>query len=84
MTTVRVRPKNQITLPAAIVALSNIHEDDVLEAAFANGVITLVPRARAARKDSLMDYAGLAGSSYGKTAKQIDASIAKLREEWTR
>lgn len=84
MPAVRVRPKNQITLPASIVSQSGIHEDDVLEAAYANGVITLVPKARAARKGSLMDYAGLAQTSYGKTARQIDAAIAKLRDEWTR
>lgn len=84
MSVVRVRPKNQITLPAPIVSQSGIHEDDVLDVAYANGVITLVPKARAARKDNLMDYAGLARASYGKTAKQIDAAIAKLRDEWTR
>lgn len=84
MPTVRVRPKNQITLPAAIVSQSGIHEDDELSASYVNGVITLVPKAHASRKDNLMDYAGLAGTSYGKTGKQIDAAIARLRDEWTR
>lgn len=86
MTTVRVRvrAKNQITLPTSIVSQSGIREDDLLDVACANGVITLVPEVRAAGKDNLMDYAGLARASYGKTAKQIDASIAKLRDEWTR
>jgi len=84
MTAVRVRAKNQITLPASIVGQSGIQEDDVLEAAWVNGVISLVPKARAARKGKLMDYAGVAGTGYGKTAKQIDASISQLRDEWTR
>lgn len=84
MPTVRVRPKNQITLPASIVSQSGIREDDELSASYVNGVITLVPKTHAAHKDDLMDYAGLAGASYGKTAKRIDAAIAKLRDGWTR
>lgn len=84
MTAVRIRAKNQITLPASIVSQTGLTEDDVLDVACANGVITLVPRVRAAGRDDLMDYAGLAGTSYGRTARQIDAAIAKLRDEWTR
>lgn len=84
MSAVRIRAKNQITLPASIVSQSGLAEDDVLDVACANGVITLVPRARAVGRDNLMDYAGVAGHSYGRTAKQIDATIAKLRDEWTR
>lgn len=84
MSTVRVRAKNQITLPASIVSEAGVREDDELSASYVNGVITLVPRTHASRKDALMDYAGLAGTSYGKTARQIDAAIARLRDEWTR
>lgn len=27
-------------------------------------------------------HSGLAGTSYGKTGKPVDAAIAKLRDEW--
>ena len=84
MSSVRIRAKNQITLPASIVSQTGLREDDVLDIACANGVITLVPKIRATSRDNLMDYAGLAGASYGNSAKQIDAAIAKLRDEWTR
>lgn len=81
MTTVRLRAKNQITLPISIVNQLGICEDELLDITCSNGVITLVRKARASARDKLMDYAGLAGASYGKTAKQIDASIARLRDE---
>ncbi|MDP1620315.1 AbrB/MazE/SpoVT family DNA-binding domain-containing protein [Sulfuriferula sp.] len=84
MSTVRVRPKHQITLPVSIVNQAGIHQDDLLEASYANGVIMLVPKARQARKGDIMDYAGIAYTVYGKTADDIDAGIAQLRDEWER
>ncbi|HEX7323964.1 MAG TPA: AbrB/MazE/SpoVT family DNA-binding domain-containing protein [Rhodanobacteraceae bacterium] len=84
MPDIRIRPKNQVTLPASIVSAAGLRENDALSASYVNGVITLVPKARSSRKDNLMDYAGMAGDRYGRTGKQIDTSIAKLRAEWTR
>lgn len=84
MPDIRIRSKNQVTLPASIVSAARLRENDTLSASYVNGVITLVPKARASGKDDLMSYAGLAGTRYGKTSKQIDATIAKLRAEWTR
>jgi len=84
MSTVRVRPKHQITLPVSIVNQANIHQDDLLEANYVNGVITLVPKARHAHHGDIMDYAGVARDVYGKTAEEVDASISQLRDEWER
>lgn len=84
MPTICIRAKNQITLPASIVNQAGLGENDGLSASYVNGVITLVPKAHAAHPDDLMAYAGLAGTGYGKTARQIDAAIAKPRDEWTR
>jgi antitoxin component of MazEF toxin-antitoxin module len=84
MPIVRVRPKHQITLPVSIVNQAGIHQDDLLEASYANGVITLVPKTRQARKDDIMDYAGIACGVYGQTPEEINAGIAQLRDEWER
>ena len=84
MSTVRVRPKHQITLPVSIVNQAGIHQDDLLEASYANGVITLVPKTRQSRKGDIMDYAGIAHDVYGKTADEIDATLSHLRDEWER
>lgn len=84
MSTVRVRPKHQITLPASIVSQAGIHQDDLLEARYVNGVITLVPQTRQLRQGNIMDYAGIARDVYGKTADEIDATLSGLRDEWER
>ena len=84
MSTVRVRPKHQITLPVSIVNQAGIHQDDLLEADYVNGVITLVPKARQLRHGDIMDYAGIARDVYGKTAEEVDAALAQLRDEWER
>lgn len=84
MSTVRVRPKHQITLPVSIVNQAGIHQDDLLEADYVNGVIILVPKARQSRHGDIMDYAGIARDVYGKTAEEVDAALAQLRDEWER
>ena len=84
MSTVRVRPKHQITLPVSIVNQAGIHQNDLLEADYVNGVITLVPKARQSRHGDIMDYAGIARDVYGKTAEEVDAALAQLRDEWER
>ncbi|MDH4120352.1 MAG: AbrB/MazE/SpoVT family DNA-binding domain-containing protein [Deltaproteobacteria bacterium] len=84
MTTVRVRPKHQITLPTAIVNQAGLHPNDLLEASYVNGVITLVPKGRGAGEEDLMAYAGIAEGLYGKTRQEIDANIRQLRDEWER
>lgn len=43
-----------------------------------------VPKARALRRDDLMDYVGSVGDHGGKASKQIDSSAAMLRAEWIR
>ncbi len=84
MSTVRVRPKHQITLPVSIVNQAGIHQDDLLEADYVNGVITLVPKARQSRHGDIMDYAGIVRDVYGKTAEEVDAALSQLRDEWER
>ena len=43
MSQVRVRLKHQITIPTRIAEAAHIKPNDMLEVAYANGVVTLVP-----------------------------------------
>ena len=43
MTQIRIRERNQITLPANIVIAASLSPNDTLEVSFANGIITLIP-----------------------------------------
>lgn len=80
MPTVRVRIKNQIKLPLAIVREAGLHEGDVLDAEYVEGVIHLVPRPKS-REEDLMSFAGIAKGVYGRSAGEIDRNIAELSEE---
>lgn len=84
MSQVRVRPKHQITLPSRIVAAAHIKPDDVLEVAYANGVVTLVPVSRKERKGSVMAYAGIARGIWGQTTDEIAAELNSDRGSWER
>lgn len=84
MPTVRVRSKHQITLPATIMQQANLHPNDLLEAFYHNGSITLIPNRPASQQDNLMEYAGIGRTSYGKTPVEVDGYISALRTEWER
>ena len=40
MAQIRIRERNQITLPATIAVAASLSPNDILEVSFANGVIT--------------------------------------------
>lgn len=84
MSQVRIRPKHQITLPSRIVAAAHLKRDDVLEVAYANGVVTLIPVSRKARKESVMAYAGIARGVWGQTTDEIEAGLNSDRASWER
>ncbi len=84
MTQVRVRKKHQITLPARIAESANIKLDDMLEVAFNNGVVTLIPVSRKHRKKSTMAYAGIARGIWGKNTREIEVEVNKTRDSWER
>lgn len=84
MSRVRVRHKHQITLPSRIVAAAHIKPDDVLEVAYTNGVVTLVPVSRKERKGSVMAYAGIARGIWGQTTDEIAAELNSDCESWER
>jgi bifunctional DNA-binding transcriptional regulator/antitoxin component of YhaV-PrlF toxin-antitoxin module len=84
MSQVRVRHKHQITLPARIVAAAHLKPDDVLEVAYANGVVTLVPASRKERKGTAMDYAGIARGIWGQTTDEIEVGLNSDHASWER
>ncbi len=84
MSKIRVRLKNQITIPARIAEEANIKPDDIIEISCSNGVVTLVPVNRKDRKKSVMDYAGIARGLWGQTTDEIEASLASDRDSWER
>ncbi|NTV66326.1 MAG: AbrB/MazE/SpoVT family DNA-binding domain-containing protein [Chlorobaculum sp.] len=84
MSQVRVRSKNQITIPARIAALANIRPDDLLEITCKNGVITLTPATRAPKQQSALSYAGIARGTWGETTDEIEAELKESRDSWDR
>lgn len=84
MSQVRIRPKHQITLPSRIVAAAHLKPDDMLEVAYANGVVTLIPLSRKKRKASVMAYAGIARGIWGQTTREIEAGLVSDRTSWER
>lgn len=84
MTQVRVRLKHQITIPTRIAEAAHIKPDDMLEVAYANGVVTLVPANRKERKGSALAYAGIARGLWGQTTAEIEAGLKNDRESWER
>ena len=84
MAQVRVRNKHQITIPARIAESANIKPDDMLEVAYNNGVVTLIPVSRKKRKESAMAYAGIAQGIWGKTTLEIDTELQNSRDSFNK
>ena len=84
MPQVRIRERNQITLPATITSAAKLSPNDALEVNFINGVITLVPVLIQTKRRSIMDYVGSGKGIWGKTAEEIDAHIRSERDSWER
>jgi AbrB family looped-hinge helix DNA binding protein len=84
MAQVRIRNKNQITIPARIAESANIKPDDLLEITCKNGVITLVPASRPQKRQSVLSYAGIARGTWGETTDEIEAELKEGRDSWER
>lgn len=84
MPQVRIREKNQVTLPISIVRDANIHENDMLEVAYKNGVITLNVKNTAIKKRPLLDFVGATRGLYGPDAAQVAQHLDDERDTWDR
>lgn len=83
MTTVRVNSDLAVILPASILELAGVKQNDVLEAQCVNGVITLTPQPQHGKSDELMAYAGVAARAFGSAA-DTDQLLLRMRSEWER
>lgn len=73
---VQLRQRNQITVPVEAVDGLGVAPGDRL-------VLTVDPAHRRVEIRPLrQSYAGVAGTSYGKTAREIDAYIKRERAAW--
>lgn len=86
MPEVRLRPKGQVTIPASIIEKAHLSEDVMLDVELVNGVITLTPhpQGKGRAREDIMAYAGIFRGAWGDTAKKVDETISKLRDEWER
>ena len=84
MTQIRIRERNQITLPANIVIAASLSPNNTLEVSFANGIITLIPVNPHNTRRSITDYVGSAKGLWGTTGAGIDAQLRDERDSWER
>lgn len=84
MPQVRIREKHQVTLPISIVRDAGIHENDVLDVAYKNGIITLSIKKAIVKKRSLMDFVGATRGVYGQNAAQVAQYVDSERDTWDR
>lgn len=84
MAQVRVRERNQITLPTAIARAANVSANDLLDVEFVNGVITLAAPPQINKRRSILDFVGIAPGMWGKNKDEIADSIRDERESWER
>ena len=84
MPEVKLRPKGQLTIPAAIIEEAKLPDDVTFEIAFVNGVITLTPRIKDKKKDDIMSYAGICKGVWGNTDEEFEKTLRDLRDEWER
>ena len=88
MPQVKLREKGQVTIPADLLQEWNrknhVSTNDSIEVSLTNGVLMLVPSKRHTAKRDIMSFAGSGKGLWGNTAQEIDATIAELRNSWTR
>ena len=82
MALVKLRPKNQITLPGKVVSLVGLREGDFLNVAAEDGRIVLTAQELRDRGASytMSDLLGAASGVY-RSAEEIDAEIDRGRAE---
>lgn len=82
MALVKLRPKNQITLPGKVVSLAGLREGDYLNVATEDGRIVLTAQEVRNRGASytMSDLLGAASGVY-RSVEEVDAEIDRGRAE---
>jgi bifunctional DNA-binding transcriptional regulator/antitoxin component of YhaV-PrlF toxin-antitoxin module len=84
MPEVKMRGKNQVTIPASIVEQARLTENCKFDVDYMNGVIIFKPINPNPKKDDVLSYAGLFSGAWGKTTQEVDTTIHNLHNEWAK
>lgn len=83
MAEIRVRQRNQITVPVDIARAAGLSEGSLCHMEYANGVITITP-ANAKSPRPITSYAGTAHGTWGATVDEIIETLDGDRRSWNR
>lgn len=83
MVDVWIRQRNQLTVPVDIAEQAGLSTGSLCHMEYVNGVITITP-AHSPTTRSLDSFAGIARGAWGRTAAQVEASVAAERDSWDR
>jgi bifunctional DNA-binding transcriptional regulator/antitoxin component of YhaV-PrlF toxin-antitoxin module len=84
MPEVKMRGKNQVTIPASIVEQAQLTENCKFDVDYMNGVIIFKPINPKSDKDDVRAYAGLFSGAWGKTTQEVETAIHNLHNEWVK
>jgi bifunctional DNA-binding transcriptional regulator/antitoxin component of YhaV-PrlF toxin-antitoxin module len=85
MPEIRMRAKNQFTLPASLVRESGIEVDDKLSVALVNGSIVITPMGpKHQGLNDIMSFAGIAQGVWGDSPEEVEQTIRRDRATWER
>lgn len=84
MSKVTIRQRNQVTLPAEMLAALGVSVGDVGEAFVQGGALVLRFRDRQAAQESVERAFGACSGMWGSSARKIDESLAADRRSWDR
>ena len=85
MPEIRMRAKNQFTLPASLVRESGIEVDDKLSVALVNGSIVITPMGPKHKGlNDIMSFAGIAQGVWGDSPEEVEQTIRRDRATWER
>lgn len=83
MADVRIRERNQITIPVDIAKALGLGPGSLCRMDVVNGVITITPSLHPA-PPSLASYAGCARGAWGASPEEVEAAIVADRTSWDR
>ncbi|NBY34551.1 MAG: AbrB/MazE/SpoVT family DNA-binding domain-containing protein [Betaproteobacteria bacterium] len=85
MPEIRMRSKNQFTLPASLVRASGIQIDDKLSVSLVNGSIVITPMGpKHHGLSDVMAFAGIAQGVWGDTPEEVEQTLKRDRSTWER
>jgi len=85
MSVIRMRSKNQFTLPASLVRASGIQIDDKLSVSLVNGSIVITPMGpKHQGLSDVMAFAGIAQGVWGDSPEEVEHNLQRDRATWER